>query len=190
VSRCPGVGACVTAIVVCSHLPDEGHFRSERFPVAPVVCREHEPLDYWAGLNRFWRSDVTIVNVEHDVEATDEHVQALLDCPEPLCSHAYRCHWISTGLPGGVIAAGMGARVADTTMPPEAYYLQGGEEWANWSAIGLVKVTAAARVGPLRPEPWQRLELALHDAVTPPFHMHGNGTAPGDFSGHIPHHHW
>jgi len=175
----------LNAVVVCSHLLDEGHFRSDRWPTAPVLCREHEPLDYWAGLNRLWRSDVTIINVEHDIEASDEHIQALLDCPHPLCSHAYRCNWISSGIPGGVIAAGLGER--DSEYNPNPGYLQGGEEWAAWSAIGLVKVTAVARVGPLRPEPWQRLELAVYDAVTTPWHMHGNEVGGASL---VPHHHW
>jgi hypothetical protein len=164
----------LTAVVVCSHLLDEGHFRSERWPTAPVLCREHEPLDYWAGLNRFWRSPADLVLVEHDIEVTDEHVRELLDCPHALCSWAYRANWISSGFAGGVIAAGTGAR--DSEYNPDPGYLQGGEEWAAWSAIGLVKVTAEARVGPLRAEPWQRLELAVHDAVNQPvrrpWHMH------------------
>lgn len=157
-------------LVIASHLPGEGHFRSERFEVAPVPCADG--FDYWRGLADHWSSDRTLINVEHDMEAGDEHVHALVDCPRPLCSWAYRCNWISTGLKGGVIAAGNGARIADHRHPPEAYYLQGGEEWAKWSAIGLVKITPEARVGPLRREPWQRLELAVHDAVKRPWCMH------------------
>lgn len=167
----------MTAVVVCSHLPGEGHFRSERFSVHPVECRDD--LDYWRGLLQHWDGDVTIINIEHDMDAADEHVQALIDCPHPLCSWAYRCNWASTGILGGVIAAGLGARDGDSN--PDPGYLQGGEEWAAWSAIGLVKITAEARVGPLHPEIWQRLELSIHDAVRGPFHMHWPL---------VPHHHW
>lgn len=140
-----------------------------------------DDFDYWRLLASAWDSDATLVNVEHDVEATDEHIAALLDCPNPLCSWAYRCNWISTGLEGGVIAAGMGARVADSFTPPNAYYLQGGEEWAAWSAIGLVKISPEARTGPLRREPWSRLELAVHDAVAGPWCVHWP---------EVPHWHW
>lgn len=176
------------ALVVCSHLPGEGHYRSERFATRGVCCVDDH--DYWRGLAAAWDHPGPLVLVEHDIEVTDEHVAALLSCPAPLCSWAYRCNWISTGIPGGVIAAGSGAREADTTTPPDAYYLQGGEEWAAWSAIGLVKITPEARTGPLRREPWQRLELAVADAVRGPWHMHGNGAFPGDYSGHVVHHHW
>ena len=127
-------------------------------------------MDYWRGLAEHWDHPGPLVNVEHDIEVTDEHVAALLACPEPLCSWAYECHWASTGLDHDVIAAGNGRR--DPRSNPDPDCLVGGEEWAAWSAIGLVKLTADVRVGPLRREPWQRLELAVHDAVRGPWHMH------------------
>lgn len=170
-------------LVVASHLPGEGHFRSEHFRVVPVCCVGE--FDYHAALAAVWESDETIVNVEHDIEVSDEHVEALIDCPEPLCSWAYHCHWASTGLPHDVIAAGTGRRDPHTNPDPDC--LTGGEEWANWSAIGLVKIAPEARIGPLRREPWQRLELSIHDAVKRPWHMHGNAVGGADL---VPHHHW
>lgn len=134
----------------------------------PVCCSD--PFDYWGGLASVWEWDATLVNVEHDIELTDAHVAALIACPHDLCSWAYRCHWQITHIAGGVIAAGAGAR--DAAMQPDAYYLQGGEEWAVWSAIGLVKITAAARVEPLERAPWNQLELAVEAAVRGPWHMH------------------
>lgn len=171
------------AVVVASHLPGEGHFRSDTFRVDPVLCEDD--YSYWRGLAKHWDGPNTICNVEHDIEVHDEHIAALLDCPHPLCSWAYRCHWISTGIPDGVIAAGAGAR--DIPRPLDEYYLQGGEEWAEWSAIGLVKIAPAARIGPLRREPWSTLELAVEDAVKRPWHTHGN--EPGG-AGLALHHHW
>jgi hypothetical protein len=165
------------AVVVCSHLPGEGHFHSERFRVAAVVCEDD--YAYWRGLHEHWDSPATICNAEHDMEFGDEHIATLLDCPYPLCSWAYHGHWISTHLPGPVVAAGAGAR--DVASHPDAYYLQGGEECAAWSAIGLVKVTPRARTGPLRREPWNTLELAVNDAVRGPWHMHWPP---------VIHHHW
>ena len=159
-------------VVVCSHLPGEGHFLSERFRVLPVLCVDG--LDYWRGLASVWDSDETIVNVEHDMEVTDEHVETLLACPHSLCSWAYESHWISTGLPRDVISAG-------TFGPNGRQYLDGGEEWAEWSAIGLVKIARDARIGPLTEAPWNRLELSVETAVARPWHMHWPP---------VPHHHW
>jgi hypothetical protein len=164
-------------IVLASHLPGEGHFRSERFEVVGVECRDD--LDYWRGMAACWDHDETIVNLEHDLEITDGHVQALLDCPHPLCSWAYACHWATTHLSHDVYAAGTGAR--DAARQPEPDYVRGGEEWAAWSAIGLIKLTPRARTAPLRQEPWSALELAVHDAVSRPWHMHWPP---------ITHHHW
>lgn len=168
----------MSALVFASHLPGEGHFHSDRFEVTGWECAGD--LGYWEGLAAVWESDRTIINLEHDIEVTDDHVETLVACPHPACAWAYECHWASTGIPGGVIAAGAGARDAERN--PDPGYLQGGEEWAAWSAIGLVKLTREARTGPLRCEPWQRLELAVHDAIKRPWHMHW--TPP------LEHHHW
>jgi hypothetical protein len=165
-------------IVLASHLPGEGHFRSKQFKVRSVCC--HNDYDYWRGVAEYWASGSMIVNVEHDMAVTDSHIQQLLDCPHALCSWAYLCHWITTGLPHDIYAAGTGLRNRDTH--PDPLHLQGGEEWANWSAIGLVKITPQARVGVLRREPWAQLELAVHDAVRRPWHMHWNPS--------LTHHHW
>lgn len=165
------------AVVVATHLRGEGHLRSRRFDVRPVCCVDE--LGYWRALDGLWASGVTIVNVEHDMQVTDRHVAALLACEHPLCSWAYACHWASTGLAHDVIAAGTGMR--DRATNPDPGYLTGGEEWAAWSAIGLVKITAEARVAPLRCEPWPFVELAVHDAVKRPWHMHWPS---------VPHHHF
>lgn len=166
-------------IVLASHLEGEGHFRSARHAVKPALCRGD--ADYYYALAAVWESDLTIVNVEHDIEVSDRHLDELLACPHPLCSFAYQCHFASTGQAESIIAAGTG---------DWAHHLQGGEEWADWSAIGLVKITPEARTGPLAYRSWQDLERSVHNAVTRPWHMHGNGSHPGDKSGHVAHHHW
>lgn len=167
------------ALIVATHLPGHGHALSGRScgpEVRPAVCRD--AFDYWRALSEAWEHPGPIINVEHDVAVGAEHLDELLACPHPLCSWAYASHWVTTGI-GDVIAAGTGAR--DRRLGPDAYYLQGGEEWARWSAIGLVKVAPEARVGPLRQEPWQTLELAVEDAVRGPWHMHWPP---------VTHHHW
>jgi len=156
-------------LVVVSHLPGEGHFESDRFRVRPVECSG--PFDYWRGLASAWDHPGALVNLEHDVAVTDEHIAALIDCPHSACSWVYRLHWRSSGVPGGRLSA----TVDDRPVLP-------GDEWATWSAIGLVKVTPAARIGPLRREPWQRVERAVADAVRGPWHLHTTPT--------LAHHHW
>lgn len=173
----------MNAVVLCSHLPGEGHFRSTRFKVVPIECVD--PYDYWRGVAYWWGSGRTIVGIEHDMEVSDAHVRELIDCPNSLCAWAYHCHFASTGLPRDVIAAGTGSRDSGLTSDPE--YLTGGERWAAWSAIGVVKIAAQARLGPLRRESWQLLELSVHDAVHRPWHIHGNAVGGADL---IHHHHW
>ena len=163
----------MAAIVLASHLPGEGHFRSERHRVVPILCRD--PLDYWRGLAEWWDSDETLVNLEHDIEATDDQVDELLDCQHSLCSWAYRCHWASTGLPHDVYAHGTGDRYRNT------HYLTGGEPWADWSAIGFLKIGPGARVGPLAPATWSEVELSIEAAIDGPVHMHWP---------EVTHHHW
>lgn len=154
--------------MVSSYLPGEGHWRSERFFVQPVCC--HDELDYWRGLNEAWLTGATVINLEHDVECSDAHIEELLDCPEPLCTWAYRLHWRSTGLPGGRVAQSMAGQ-----------QLAAGAPRADWSGLGLVKVTRDARSGALRREPWQRVELAVADAVAGTWHVHWP---------EVRHHHW
>jgi hypothetical protein len=137
-----------------------------------VLCVDD--YSYWRSLADVWESDRTILNVEHDIDLRERHLTELLACPRGLCSFAYRCNWASNGIPGGVIAAGTGPELGVDC-------LQGGEEWAAWSAIGLVKIAPAARIGPLRREPWASLERAVHDAVKRPWHVHWP---------EVPHWHW
>lgn len=157
-------------LVVASYLPGEGHFRSDRHDVRPVLCVDEH--DYWAGLAAVWESDLTLVNVEHDVEATDAHMDALLACEYPLCAVPYACHWASTGLGHDVWS------VRTTS----ASYAVEGDEWAQQSAIGLLKIAPVARIGPLARRPWGQLELAVEQAVQRPFHLHWEPS--------LPHHHW
>lgn len=137
-----------------------------------LFCEDE--FDYWRGLEYVWDSPRTLINAEHDMALRDAHLQALIDCPHPLCSWCYLGHWASTGLDHDVWAAGTGE--------PGTAYLQGSEQWADWSAIGLVKLAPEARVSPLRRERWMRLELAVHDAVKRPWHMHADPP--------LPHHHF
>lgn len=165
------------AIVIASHLPGEGHYQSDLYRVDAALCVDE--FDYWRAIEKHWSSDLTIVNVEHDIELYDEQVSELLACSHGLCTYAYACHWSSTHQPRDIFACGNGSRLTQCT------YHQGGEEWAEWSAIGLIKITPEARVAPLRQEPWPVVELAIEDAVKRPWHVHWGESGRG-----VEHHHW
>jgi hypothetical protein len=161
----------------------EGYYHSLHHETRAVLCSDD--FDYWRALADVWESDRPICNIEHDIDVREHHLTELLACRHGACAWAYRCNWISTGIPGGVIAAGTGAR--DPQSNPDPGYLAGGEEWAAWSAIGLVKIAPEARIGPLRREPWGSLELAVHDAVKRPWHLHGNAVGGAQL---VPHWHF
>ena len=145
-------------VVVSSFLPGEGHYRSKRFTVRAIEC--DDAFGYWRGLSSIWDGP-TFVNLEHDLEVTDEQIAELLECPQPLCSWAYQMHWISTHLAADVYAhSNNGQLIAE------------GAEWADWSAIGLIKIAPEARIAPLRQVVWGQVEQAIAEAVSGPWHMH------------------
>lgn len=155
-------------MVLASHLPGEGVFRSQRFEVVPILCQDD--FDFWSGVAAYWETDATIVNLEHDIEATDDHLEALFDCPHPLCWWAYRCHWVTT-------------HRADDTYPAlvESRRVTPADEWADWAPLGLLKITPQARTAPLARTPWVQLERSVNAAVAPPYHLHWP---------EVQHHHW
>ena len=157
-------------IVLASHLPSQGHaaFQITRHRVVPVCCED--PFDYWQAFSEWWETDETICNVEHDIEANTDHVDALLGCPHPACAWIYAGHWRTTGQSDDVLAHLCDGRPGKL-----------GDEWADWVALGLIKLAPEARTGPLRREPWMALENAVNDAIAGPVHMHGPAAH---------HHHW
>jgi hypothetical protein len=161
------------AIIVCSYLPGEGCcLKSERYEVTRVECRRD--YDYWKGLARAWATDEVVVNIEHDLEVYDDDIADLLACRQPLCSRAYPCHWVTTGLGRDVFPMG-----PDRWHGQE--FIEEGTEWAQWSAIGFIKVSPAARTRRLPIARWTRLEIAVEDTITPPWHLHWPP---------VRHHHW
>jgi hypothetical protein len=161
----------VDAVVLASHLADEGTFRSQKYKVIPWLCRDGEDLDYWRGYASLWESDLTIVGLEHDIEWTDDDVADLLACPHQLCSRTYVCHWASTGVLYDIFPV----RNNDLFVKDE------GTKWAERSAIGFVKITPEARIGPLEQARWNHLEESIERAVQRPWHLHWPP---------VPHHHW
>lgn len=155
-------------VILASYLPGEGYLTSEKYGVKPILCEDD--FDYWQGLAAWWDSDFTIVNVEHDLEWSDSEIAALAACPHSLCSWNYRCHWASSGQVNGVLPHTLNDK-----------FIEPGDELADWSAIGLIKIAPEARIAPLPKEPWNRVEWAIDEAVMKPWHIHGP---------ELPHHHW
>lgn len=155
-------------IVVASHLPGEGHFRSRAYRVVPVLCID--PLDYWRGLAAVWDHAGSLINIEHDMEVTDAHIAELEECPHPLCTFAYASHWVTTHQRTDVYSHRIGDR-----------YITEGVEWCEKSAIGLCKLTLEQRSTPLAPRPWSHVEESIEAVVTPPWHVHWPP---------VTHHHW
>ena len=158
------------AVVLASHLPGEGHVRSKRYKVQAWACVD--PFDYWRGYASVWESNLTILGLEHDVEVTDEHFAALLACSADLCSAMYPMHWCSTGMFEDVWPA-----------RNNSLFVKGGEPTSEQSAIGCVKITPQARIGPLEQAPWNRLEVSIEKAVQGPWCLHW-------FDPPLRHHHW
>ena len=80
-------------IITSSYLTGEQPFRSERYDVQGIECKtEHGEFNYCDGLQKAWITDKTVVNVEHDMEFSDELVDGLVDCPWPLCAYAYEVY--------------------------------------------------------------------------------------------------
>lgn len=164
------------AVVCASHLSGAPWFVSERFTVAGIECAD--PLDYWRGLAAQWDGPAVIVNVEHDVAATDDLIAELLACPHPKCSYAYLLYWVSTGAAVPHFAQREGPQP-----PAGGRWISPGEEWCDYTGIGLIKVEPAARVRPLAESPWQHLDIQVSAATSGRWHVHW-----GDGQG-VAHHH-
>ena len=166
----------MTDLVLSSYLPGEGHYQSKLYKVIPVLCDDDR--GYWRGFAKYWEQPLSIVAIEHDVEVTDSQVNELLACKYSLCAFAYPIHWASSGNPNEVFPHTKNG----TPIEP-------GEEWAEWSAIGCLKMTPESRIAPLLECTWRRVEDAINAAVSGPFHIHWDYDEDGIPSG-LPHHHW
>lgn len=159
-------------LVLVSYLPGEGFLASEQHRVVPIRC--DTDLSYWKGIADRWDHPASLVNIEHDLEWTDAQVTELLSCKYDACSYAYRCNWVSTGQPNGVWAH-----------TANGVFIERGDEWAEWSGLGFIKIAPAARIAPLREAVWNRVENSIDEAVKTPWHMHWGPNGNG-----VPHWHW
>lgn len=124
---------------------------------------------YAETLARAWEAGRTIINVEHDNEFSQDLVDQLLLCPEPLCTHAYRM-WV----PYVRWAHGFAQNRAGMMVR----WIDEGETLCDWSGIGFCKITPAARLmngeflEPLPLVHWRSVEAAVNQRVTVPWHVH------------------
>lgn len=110
-------------------------------------------FDYWAGLQAVWGTGRTIINVEHDMEFSDDLVAELLSCPRELCAYPYEVR--PGGWPQRVYSVSYIGWGVDESIP-----------YAIFSAVGFCKIAATAQVGSeLRKSTWMQLERSIHDAV-------------------------
>lgn len=151
-------------VVLAGRLPHEGCFWSERHRVVPILC--DDTFAYWVGLAEWWATTETVIHLDHDIEATDSHIDALLACEHPACTWSYTLHWASSGIAEGISAQ------------------KGVEgEFCSYSGLGLIKLSAESRIAPLPKALWPRVEWSVNESIAGPWHLHG-------VSQEIPHHHW
>jgi hypothetical protein len=146
-------------IVLAAHLPDRPVHTSDLFKVLDLEVGDD--LRYSNGLASLWGTNKTIVNVEQDMQFSDELVAELVECPEPLCAYPYQVYPTAKGK---FIYCG-------TTDAPEPgdkdpRWLKGPDDTRSvWHSIGFCKITPQARVKPIDRMFWKWLEHAVNRVV-------------------------
>lgn len=162
----------MTHIIYAARLAGEGRLLSgHRYVHHPRIRDE---WDYWRGLAVLWDGPRTVVNVEHDMEFSDALVADLLDCPHPLCTHAYRMYLPTEHYAHNVSLSGWHPPIDNISQ----YTARGicwigpEDEWADFSAIGFCKIAPEARASSLRRDAWMGVELSVNAAVNCRWHVH------------------
>ena len=134
----------------------------------------YDRYSYWESFTRLWSDpDVgAIINVEHDMEYSDDLARELEACPEPLCTHAYRMY-----LPRVYWAHGYAPDDARRLTGEGIQWAVQGAERCDWSAIGFCKIAPEARTAPLARTEWPGVETSVNNAITGTWHIHWPGVA-------------
>ena len=151
-------------VVVSSFLPGEEPFKSDVYAVLGVECVSE--FSYWQGVSSVWQKGLTVVNVEHDMEFSDDLVAGLLDCPHDLCAYAYSVY--PTAL-GRYIYCATRDRITDEEFDQgkrPGWITGPADEWADWSSIGFCKIAPAAQTAPLDKMFWQWFEHCINRVTT------------------------
>lgn len=149
-------------IVVSSYITGNQPKHSDTFNVSEVECRGE--FSYWLGLHQQWDTDKTIINVEQDMEFSDDLVAELLDCEHPLCAFPYQVY--PTQLGRYIYCATTTPPTTDGSVADPRWIEGPDDEWAIWSSVGFAKIAPAARVKPLDKLFWQWLEHSINRVVT------------------------
>jgi hypothetical protein len=129
----------------------------------------HDNYSYHAALAALWDHDGPLVNIEHDMEYSLPLIEELLDCPHPLCTHAYLLYEPTTREAEPHYAQSYHPRGHSGT------WVERGVEWALWSGIGFCMIMPEVRAGPLDQQPWMGVEISVNEAVQDPWHVHWPG---------------
>lgn len=149
-------------VILCTHLVGAPSRPSARWATTPLLC--DADTDYAAGVAAAWSTDRVLINIEQDIQATDDHIQALLDCPHPVCAWSYLVYAAS-----GIHDAPAYPFVARQPGPWVTY----GTEWAEWAAPGFIKIAPTHRRGPFPAHAhWLDVEHATNALTTGPWHLH------------------
>ena len=109
------------------------------------------PLDYSRLFRSAWGKGDAVVNVEHDMEYSDDLVDELLSCDHELCAYPYIVY------PRRHHSFVYGAQWRGD-------YVEEGQAFATFSAIGFAKYEATVQ-DPLPEVTWNQVEMAIHDRV-------------------------
>lgn len=138
-------------MVLAGRLAGGHQLTSEQYKIhTPVLSGD---FAYWRELDDLWAKPGTLVNVEHDMEFSDDLVRGLVECPHPLCTYPYRCY-----------LRDLGHYVWTPTV--DGAWCEEGTEWADTSTLGFVKIAESARSERLRRIIWKYLEHSVCTAVT------------------------
>lgn len=147
-------------VIYAARLEGEDRLGSS-LPVHHTVCVNN--FAYGDGLHELWPQEVTIVNVEHDMEFSDALAQQLLECPHSLCTHAYQMH-----IPRDYYAHGWLPREKGLASQASCIrWIRPTEEWVDYSAVGFCKIAPEARQRHELAEdiPWMAVEPEVNAAV-------------------------
>lgn len=164
---------CEFPVVYAAHAVGRDPPVSRRFRLVSWRCEDD--YDYWCGMVRLWVGrQQTIVNVEHDMEYSDDRVQGLLDCPHPLCSYAYRLRPPHAHFAHNVSRAGWHPPIDQISRYTALGidWVDPGAEWADFGGIGFCKIRPSARVAIPPAAPWQWLEMSVHASIRGRWHLH------------------
>lgn len=140
-------------VIVSTYLTGEEPLKSDKYWVLPVECKGE--FSYWAGFSSVWQQGRTIVNIEHDMQFSDELVTGLLDCPYHLCAYAYQ-----------VFPTQLGRYIYCATRDiDKPNWIDEGEKWAGWSSIGFCKVDPECQHRALPKQFWQWFEHSINHVV-------------------------